>query len=277
MPASIQTGTSPSICPSLSRAKNLTPRLRAKSITLRYRGSMNFRAMAGEMSVEVLNAMSSQEAEDVDRGLFQQVAEHGNQKIGVGVHHLLDQRRVVVEQLAEPLDARQVAERAEETAPAIGQDHQHVIPLAVAAQPVARVGAEPGGQVGLHPLAPEPAEVGRRLHGIAQELRHRALRVLLHLAQHDPLRIDVGHVNVVLGQHSSLKGRVGHEPRVLDHPAVATEIGGPRVVSPLLRPKVAGLGPRRPGKLLKRRTIAGLIGHRGMEPFEIVHRRCVFR
>ena len=93
------------------------------------------------MCVEVLERHVLPEAEDVDRGFVEQLAEHGDEEIGVGVHHLFDQGRIVVEQLAEPLDARQVAQRAEKAAPAVRQDHQHVIAVAMAAGSVRRQSA----------------------------------------------------------------------------------------------------------------------------------------
>ena len=95
--------------------------------------------------------------------------------------------------------------------------------------------------------------------------------LLLHFPERDSLRIDVGDVKIVLGQDFSLKRRVRHEPRVLDHPAVAAEIGGLRVVAPLLRPKLDGLGPGGPGELLERCAVARLIGHRGVESLDTVH------
>ena len=164
------------------------------------------------------------EAEDVDGGLFEHLAEHSDEEVGVGLHHLFDEGGVVVEQGAEVLDADHVAEGAEEAAPAIGEDNEDVVAVFVAAELLAPIEADAGVEVGLHAGGPELAEVLASLHWEAEELRHGAERVPCELAHDDALGIDVGDVVVVLGEDGALEGRVGKEPLVVDDPVVAAEV-----------------------------------------------------
>ena len=78
--------------------------------------------------------MSSQNPNTSMVGFFEHRAEHGDEELGVGVHHFLDEGGVVVEQLAKPLDAGQVPQRAEKPAPAVGDHHQGIVAVLVLPQ-----------------------------------------------------------------------------------------------------------------------------------------------
>ncbi len=122
------------------------------------------------------------------------LAHHGDDEVGVGVHHLLDESRIVVEQRAQALDPGQVAQRAEEAAPAVGDDDERDRLGAQGQELLLPVRPDALRQVRLHALLPEPAELLARLDRELDELRHRAHRVVLQLAHQDALVVDVEDV-----------------------------------------------------------------------------------
>ena len=114
------------------------------------------------------------ESKNINVGFFQNLRKHVDQEIRVGLQHLLHKGGVIVEERAKGFHAHQIALRAKESAPAVGDDHKGKVAIAQAAQTLAPVRPDTLGQIRLHSLPPIFAEVLACFHRIANELRHRA-------------------------------------------------------------------------------------------------------
>ena len=158
---------------------------------------------------------------EVDVDFAHRPLQHPNKEIAQVIHHLVHQARVVIQQIAEALEAYPIAQEAVEAAAVDADDVVPVGPALLESCPSLRLGIPPAGG-GVQVLIPVALPVAARLDRVIEELRRmQRAAVVFELADDDAVALPVHAVD--LGILEDLGGVVRVGAKVNGHPMCAPE------------------------------------------------------